>query len=180
MKTVSLPDGAAVTLRPIHPGDGPALTALYDRLSPQTAYQRFFTVMRRLPPDWAHILSNVDYDRRMAIVAIGPENTLIGVARYAHDARLQEAEIAIVVEDRWQGRGLGRHLLTELIGYAQGKGIRRFRAYVLADNRRMLDLLERVTAIRDRRLEAGVVSLALAPRGDSGSAAATPAPRAAR
>jgi hypothetical protein len=61
--------------------------ALYGRLSPLTAYQRFFTVMRRLPPDWTHILANVDYDRRMAIVALDPGDELIGVARYAYDQK---------------------------------------------------------------------------------------------
>ena len=107
MRSVTLTDGTQVTLRRIRPEDESALTALYERLSPQTAYQRFFTVMRRLPPDWAHILANVDYDRRMAIAALGPGGELIGVARYVYDERAQEAEIAIVIEDRWQGRGLG-------------------------------------------------------------------------
>jgi GNAT superfamily N-acetyltransferase len=123
VKPISLTDGTQVTLRPIRSDDESALTALYERLSPQTAYQRFFTVMRRLPPDWAHILANVDYDRRMAFVALGPGDELIGVARYAYDGRAREAEIAVVIEDRWQGRGLGTLLLGELIGYAQGKGI---------------------------------------------------------
>ncbi|HWC07319.1 MAG TPA: GNAT family N-acetyltransferase [Gemmatimonadota bacterium] len=163
MKTVTLADGARVTLRPIHPDDESALTALYERLSPQTAYQRFFTVMRRLPPDWAHILTNVDYDRRMAIVALGPDGELIGVARYTYDTQADEAEIAIVIEDPWQGRGIGKRLLGELMGYAEGKGIRRFRAYVLGDNLRMLELIRRVTTVLDRRLESGVVSLLLAP-----------------
>jgi acetyltransferase len=161
---LTLRDGAQVVLRPIRPEDEPALTALYERLSPQTAYQRFFTVMRRLPPDWAHILANVDYDRRMAIAAIGPGDELIGVARYAHDQRADEAEIAIVIEDRWQGRGLGTLLLRELIRYARRMGIQRLRAYVLADNLRMLKLIRRVTTILDRKLESGVLSLLLAPR----------------
>jgi acetyltransferase len=163
MRPVTLTDGTEVALRPIRPEDESALTALYERLSPQTAYQRFFTVMRRLPPDWAHILANVDYDRRMAIAAVGPDGELIGVARYAYDERAQEAEIAIVIEDRWQGRGLGKRLLGELIGYAEGKGIRRLRAYVLGDNLRMLKLIRRVTTIVDRKLESGVLSLLLAP-----------------
>ena len=162
---VRLTDGTHVTLRHIQPEDEPALTALYERLSPQTAYQRFFTVMRRFPPDWVHILANVDYDRRMAIVALDPAGELIGVARYVYDARVQEAEIAIVIEDRWQGRGLGTRLLDELIGYADGKGIRRFRAYVLADNLRMFKLIRRVTTIVERKLDSGVVSLLLAPLG---------------
>jgi len=165
VKPISLTDGTRVALRPIRPDDEPALTAFYERLSPQTAYQRFFTVMRRLPPNWAHILANVDYDRRMAFAALGPGNELIGVARYAYDERAREAEIAIVIEDRWQGRGLGTLLLAELIGYAEGKGIGALRAYVLADNVRMLTLLGRVASILDRKLESGVVSLLLTPRG---------------
>ena len=158
MKVVTTKDGTPVTLRPIRPEDEPELTALYARLSPETAYQRFFTVMRRLPPDWAHILANVDYDRRMAIVAEAPGPELIAVARYASDERAGEAEVAIVVQDRWQGRGLGTILLAELLDYAVGKGIRRFRAYVLADNGRMLDLLKRVATVRERKMEQGVVS----------------------
>ena len=162
---VRLTDGTHVTLRHIQPEDEPALTALYERLSPQTTYQRFFTVMRRFPPDWVHILANVDYDRRMAIVALDPAGELIGVARYVYDARVQEAEIAIVIEDRWQGRGLGTRLLGELIGYAEGRGIRRFRAYVLADNLRMFKLIRRVTTIVEWKPDSGVVSLLLAPLG---------------
>jgi RimJ/RimL family protein N-acetyltransferase len=165
MKPVMLTDGTPVTLRHIRPEDESALTALYERLSPETSYQRFFTVMRRLPPDWSHILANVDYDRRMAIVALGPAGELIGVARYVYDERAQEAEIAIVIEDRWQGRGLGKLLLGELVGYAEGRGIRRLRAYVLADNLRMLNLIRRGTRILDRKLDSGVVSLLLAPLG---------------
>jgi acetyltransferase len=164
MKPVILTDGTPITLRPIRPEDESALTALYERLSPETSYQRFFTVMRRLPPDWVHILANVDYDRRMAIVALGAGGELIGVARYAHDERAQEAEIAVVIEDRWQGRGLGTRLLGELVGYAEARGIRRFRAYVLADNLRMLKLIGRVTTVLERKLDSGVVSLLLGPR----------------
>jgi acetyltransferase len=163
MTPVILTDGTRVTLRHIRPEDESALTALYERLSPLTAYQRFFTVMRRLPPDWAHILANVDYDRRMAIAALGPGGELIGVARYIYDERAQETEIAIVIEDRWQGRGLGTQLLGELIEYADARGIRRFRAYVLADNLRMFKLIRRVTTILERKLDSGVVSLLLAP-----------------
>jgi acetyltransferase len=163
MTTVVLKDGAIVTLRPIRPEDEGALTALYGRLSPQSSYQRFFTVMRRLPPNWAHILANVDYERTMAIVALGPGDDLIGVARYTYDRRSDEVELAIVVDDPWQGRGLGTRLLGELVDYAKQKGLRRFRAYVLADNLRMLKLIRRVATIVDRKLDSGVVSLLLAP-----------------
>ena len=112
-------------LRPIHADDEPRLGDLYDRLSRQTAYQRFFTVMRRLPPDWAHFLANVDYARRFALVAEDARAatpTLVGVARYEPVPNDDAAELAFVVQDSWQGKGLGpeaiktlaRHLIDEL------------------------------------------------------------------
>jgi hypothetical protein len=107
-RTIHLRGGTEVLLRPIRPGDAPELTRLYDRLSPESAYQRFFAVMRRLPPDWARILADVGHDRRAAIVALGPRGELVGVARYSALADPGEAEIALVVQDAWQGRGWGR------------------------------------------------------------------------
>lgn len=169
--TISLNDGASVTLRPIRPEDESGLTALYSRLSRETAYQRFFTVMGRPPPSWAHILANVDHARRMAIVAVGPGNELVGVARYDLDEAADEAEVAIVVQDEWQGKGLGTAMVVELLRYAQAHGIRRFRADVLSENRRMLEIIERLAVVLERHVERGVTSLVFAPR---------PAPRLAR
>lgn len=164
MRSVTLKDGTTVRVRPIRPADEPELSALYARLSPETAYQRFFTVTARLPPSWADILANVDYERRMAIVAVGPDNELIAVARYDLDEAGNEAEIAIVVQDQWQGKRIGTILLAELLRYAEAKGIRRFRADVLAENRRMLDMLGRLTRVLERRTERGVTSLFMVPR----------------
>jgi len=83
-REIILEDGARLRIRPIASDDEARLSTLYDRLSRQTAYQRFFTIMRRLPPDWAHILANVDYRRRMALVAetAGETPELVAVARY--------------------------------------------------------------------------------------------------
>lgn len=164
MTDVTLRDGSRASLRPIRPEDEEALSALYARLSPETAYQRFFTVMRRLPPDWARILARVDYDRRMALVAVDPAGVLVGVARYTCDGEAGEAEIAVVVQDAWQGRGLGTVLLRELVRYAVGRGVHRFCAYVLADNGRMLRLFDRLMRVVERHTEQGVTFLRLVPR----------------
>ena len=172
--SVTLRDGATIMLRPIRPEDERELTALYARLSPETSYQRFFSVMARLPPDWARILANVDYDKRMAIVAVAPGSQLIGVARYDYDDAAKEAEIALVVQDGWQGKGLGTILLRELLAYAATKGIHRFRAYVLGDNRRMLDLLARTTQVLERYTERGITSLLLAHLPPAEAAAGAP------
>jgi RimJ/RimL family protein N-acetyltransferase len=148
-----------VLLRSIRPGDAPALTQLYDRLSPESAHQRFFAVMRRLPPDWARILAVVDHDRRAAIVAAGPDGELIAVARYGTEPGADEAEIAVVVQDAWQGRGLGTILLSALLDHAVRRGITKFLAYVLADNHRMLRLIGRQGVVTERSHDQGVVSL---------------------
>src|SRR2546426_793981 len=69
VQDVKLRDGSYIHIRPIRPQDAPRLQELYGRLSRDTAYHRFFTVMKRLPPDWAQVLATVDYRRRLALVA---------------------------------------------------------------------------------------------------------------
>src|SRR5258706_10611267 len=113
VRTITLKDGFSARLRPIRPDDEPRLVDLYERLSRHTAYQRFFTVLRRLPADWYHFFANVDYVRRLALVAeretvAGVQ--LIGVGRYEPAEEPDTAEVAFVVEDGWQGRGLGGSL----------------------------------------------------------------------
>lgn len=161
-RTVTLRSGDRIRIRPIRPDDEPRLSALYDRLSLTTAYQRFFTRMKRLPPQWAHFFANVDYHDRLAIVAeTGDESapTLVGVARYEPSDDAGAAEIAIVVEDAWQGRGLGAVLLRELIAAGEARGVQRFIAYVLAENRRMLHLLSQHTETVRAKTHQGVTEL---------------------
>jgi RimJ/RimL family protein N-acetyltransferase len=163
-RMVTLRDGALVRIRPIRPADAPRLIDLYRRLSGQTAYQRFFTVMRRLPPDWATWLATVDYRRRLALVAevdtpAGAE--LIGVGRYEPSEPPRTVEVAFVVQDGWQNRGVGTLLVGDLLRAAAARDVRRFRAYVLADNVRMLDLLARHTHVEERKTEFGVTELLL-------------------
>jgi RimJ/RimL family protein N-acetyltransferase len=169
-----LRDGAVLRIRPIRPDDEPRLVALYDRLSEHTAYQRFFTVLRRLPPDWARFFANVDYRRRLALVAergtpAGIE--LVGVGRYESTAEPDVAELAFVVQDGWQGRGLGEVLLRDVLRAGEARGLRRFRAYVLGDNHRMLRLLARHAEILERTIEGGVVALLLRRRPEGGPGA---------
>lgn len=161
-----LRDGTRVHVRPIRPEDAPRLVAAYERLSAHSAYQRFFSTMRRLPPDWARFLATVDYDRRLALIAerpVGDEVELLGVARYepSHD---DAPEVAFVILDAWQNRGLGTALFLALLEAAVARGIRKFRAWVLADNMRMLDLIHRYGNVEQRQRDGAVFELVFTPR----------------
>lgn len=169
-RRVALRDGTLARVRPIRADDEPRLAALYERLSRDTRYQRFFTVRQRLPPDWVHFLANVDYRARLALVVESPADpdALIAVARYeSASSEPGTAEVAFVVQDGWQDRGLGTVLFGDLLAAAAVNGIERFRAWVLADNRRMLDLIARLGEVTHRAIEQGVVELRFRARARS-------------
>ena len=143
-RIVALRSGARVRLRPIRSDDAPRLVSLYGRLSADTAYRRFFSRMRTPPPELAHHMSNVDHQRRLAVVAEPCEGhipVVIGVAGSEPTDNPTTAEVALVVEDAWQGVGLGTILLDEILCAAERHGICEFRADVLTSNDRMLRLL---------------------------------------
>jgi RimJ/RimL family protein N-acetyltransferase len=164
---VPLKNGETLRIRPIRPDDEPRLVELYSRLSRHTAYQRFFTVMRRLPRDWVHYFANVDYRQRLALVAeretvAGVE--LIGVGRYEPSDEEATGEVAFVLEDGYQGQGLGAVLLDAVLRAGAERGLTRFRAYVLADNHRMLRLLAHHTRIIESKTDQGETSVLFEPR----------------
>jgi RimJ/RimL family protein N-acetyltransferase len=165
-RPIALRDGTLVRMRPIRADDAPRLVALYDRLSVDTRYHRFFSAMQRLPPDWARFLADVDYESRLALVVESPRDptALIAVARYEPTRQVGAAEVAFVVEDGWQDRGLGTVLFSELLAAAQLNGVQRFHAWVLADNHRMLDLIRRFGEVREREIDQGVVELIFTAR----------------
>ena len=129
-------DGGTVHLRPIRPEDAAALVELHDRLSEQTRYFRFFGPHPHLSARDVERFTVVDHDRRVAIVATLGDD-LIGVARY-ETVREGVAEVAFVIEDAHQGRGLGPLMLEHLAAAARERGIATFEAAVLPSNRRML------------------------------------------
>ena len=162
IRPLELHDGAALRMRPIRPDDEPRLVELFHRLSPRTVYQRFFRAYDRLPDHWYHRFAHVDYRTRLALVAERQEAggpLLHAVARYEPGEADGTTEIAILVEDAWQHRGLGTLLLDALLAAAEARGLRRFTADVLADNRPMLRVLTRVAHIGRRDLEAGVLTI---------------------
>ena len=174
-QVVVLRNGASVRFRAISPHDAPRLMALCQRSSARTVYQRFFSP-RRLRPEEAHALANVDYRERMALVAeVGTgESDLIGVARYGPGEEAATADIGLVVEDGWQGLGLGSILLKEILHAGAQRGIRHFRADVLTENRPALRLLARYTHIAQSTTSGSVTSITFHRREDSDAGALKP------
>jgi GNAT superfamily N-acetyltransferase len=133
-----------VATRPMRADDDVRLARMWPRLSPDTVYRRFHSPLRGLPPATVHHLVTVDHDRREALVAVVGDE-VVGVARYDRSpADPDSAEFAVVVEDAWQGIGVGRQLLGELATLAGRRGVRRLTATVQMDNDRMVWLIRRL------------------------------------
>ena len=147
VRTVQLWAGRTIRLRPIRPTDAGRLIALHGRLSRETIYSRFFSHLPVLTETRAAYFTTVDYDQRLAIVAVdgavdGADDTeeIVGVARYD---RQQDgsAELGLLVEDRVHGLGIGSVLLAAIIDAARQRRVPTLIADVLSENTRMLHLL---------------------------------------
>ena len=158
-----LRDGTQVIIRPIRTEDAPRLQSLFGRLSRESVYYRFLELRKELTSQEARRLADLDYEDQMALVASCEEceEELIGVARYAviPESQPREAEAAIVVEDRYQNRGLGALLLKRLTVHAVAHGIDAFVATIRNDNRRVLRLVQRSGLPAEFELDAGTMML---------------------
>lgn len=156
-EAVFLRDGTEVTIRPIRPDDAAGLQALFGRLSPESIFYRFLGKPKDLPDEQAQRLANVDYDSHMALVA-ELDGDLIGVARYAEPDWGEDgvAEAGVVVEDRFQSKGLGTMLLKRLATYGEAHGIHTFAATIHHSNLKILGFLRRSGLPVDRRLDGGL------------------------
>jgi acyl-CoA synthetase (NDP forming)/RimJ/RimL family protein N-acetyltransferase len=151
-----LADGGTVFVRPILPTDAPAILALHARLSKETVYLRFFSALPTLSPTLLERFTHVDYVDRLAFVALLGEE-IVAVARYDRIPGGDEAEVAFVVDDAHQGRGLGTLLLEHLAAAAKEAGIRRFVAETLPHNQRMLHVFRDAGWRTERSFSEGVV-----------------------
>ncbi len=132
-----LRDGTGVDLRPIRPEDEPLLHDLVAHLSPQDLRLRFFTPIRSLDRRLAARLSQIDYDREMALVALH-DGAALGIARFFADPDKLKAEYAVAVRTDWHGRGVGYLLMLRLVEVARQWGVGELVGDVLRDNEPML------------------------------------------
>jgi RimJ/RimL family protein N-acetyltransferase len=135
---------ATYEVRPIEAEDAERLRRLFFRLSAETVYRRFFRPIHEPTPSVLAFLCAVDHDRRDALVAVDGEGEIVAVARYDRLGETDEAEVAVVVEDAWQGQGIGSRLVRRLAALAESRGLQVFTATMLGDNRAASGLLHHV------------------------------------
>ena len=132
-----------MVVRRIRAEDAAALQRLVSRSSDRSIELRFLGSLKELSDEMARRFADVDGQDKFALVALDPENSdeIVGVVRYGRDGDGDGAEYAALIEDRFQGRGLGIGLTKNLIGVARENGIGHLYALVMRENVRMLSLL---------------------------------------
>jgi GNAT superfamily N-acetyltransferase len=132
-KGIASSDDPEVRIRPVSPGDEDELRQMLSQLSRETIHKRFHLPIPHLP-EWklAYLVDVDHYDKEAFVALVGDE--ILGQAMYARQ-EAHEAEMAIVVEDQWQSRGIGRLLLSRLAEEAGQQGIESFTGTVLGENR---------------------------------------------
>ena len=137
----TLRDGTEIFFRPVKPTDEPALSEMLYSLSSESVQTRYFTHTMTFPHRDVQKLANIDYQNELAIVAVvpGPSGEeIVAIAQYFLDPMTHAAEVAFIVHDEWQAKGMGSFLLEYIAQIAQQNGVKRFLAKVLPMNKPML------------------------------------------
>ncbi len=154
--------GLNIHFRPIQPADENMLKELFYSHTPSTIYSRYFSQLRHLPHQMLQELVTLDYRDAMAIVGEIPHEgrrRLVAVARYYRNPATNWAEIAVVVQENFQRRGIAAFLLRHLAKVAAQQGIAGFIASVLPDNIAMLGAFRKIAAPVEITLQPGVASV---------------------
>jgi acetyltransferase len=161
----TMKDGGQVTVRPIRPEDEPLMVRFHETLSERSVYLRYFHLLnleQRTTHERLTRICFIDYDREMALVAVhrNPETgdgEILGVGRLMKIHGTREAEIAVLISDHWQGRGLGRELLSRLLTVAADDRLSFVVADILPDNRGVMRILDKLGFTLKHSLDDDVV-----------------------
>lgn len=164
-ETVVMPGGRRFLLRPIRPEDEPALRYAFSLLSPESIRMRFFAPLKEMSHQLGARLTQIDYEREMALVLSDPPGTgevqLYGVVRISADPDNEKAEFAVIVRDDMTGQGLGELLMRRIIAYARGRGTGAIFGDVLVGNEVMLALCRQLGFTVSEGPAAGTVRVEL-------------------
>ena len=163
-----LKDGSEVMLRPIRPEDEPMELDFIKGLSIETSRYRFFQIIKDLPHDALVRFCNIDYDREMAFIAetIDSDSNRarkieIGVSRLILDPNKKHGEFAVVIADKYQGKGLGTKLVDMLIEFARDKGAETIYGIIMSGNIAMIRLCEKLGFTTRREQDSVIAELRL-------------------
>lgn len=163
-QTIRIADGRSLLLRPIRPEDEPAYQELFAGLSPEDIFLRFMNPMKVLPHSLAARLTQLDYDREMALGLFDPGGSggprFCGGVRITADADNERAEFAILLRRDMTGLGLGPMMMRRILDYARKRGIREVYGEVLGENTPMLRLCKALGFSLKRMVEDPGVILA--------------------
>ncbi len=143
IRQTTLKDDRPMILRPVRPEDALSIQSLVRGLSIQSRYLRFMHTVSELSPLLIARFTRLDYDRQMSFVAVADEaeNEIVGVSRYTMNNDRTAGEFALSIADAWQGKGLGKALLSLLISHARSRGLRCLQGTVLRENETMQHLM---------------------------------------
>ncbi|NKD54280.1 MULTISPECIES: bifunctional acetate--CoA ligase family protein/GNAT family N-acetyltransferase [unclassified Haematospirillum] len=157
--------GQDVILRPIRPEDEPNHHVFVSRLDPEDIRFRFFGVIQELPRSQMARMTQIDYDREMAFIAVGydaeGQSETLGVVRVVNDPDHEEAEFSIVVRSDLKGTGLGNALMHKMIRYCRSTEVRKMTGQILIENKRMLAFVEQLGFRRVRNVDVDVAEVEL-------------------
>jgi acetyltransferase len=161
----TMKDGTPVAIRPIRPEDEPAMVKFHATLSERSVYLRYFHLMnlsQRVSHERLTRICFIDYDREMALVAErrNPhtgESEILGVGRMTKVHGANDGEVAVIVSDNWQGRGLGKELLGRLCKVGADEKLTHLVADILPDNRDVMRICEKLGFSLKHSLEDEVV-----------------------
>ncbi len=145
VKNIQLNDGTDMIIRPIRPEDAEIEAKFVRELSDETKYFRFMNHLQELSQEMLVRLTQIDYHDEMAMIAVtstGAGEEQIGVARYTTNPDKKSCEFALVVSDKWHGRGIAHHLMKSLMEVARDRGLERMDGQVLGNNFKMLQLIK--------------------------------------
>jgi acetyltransferase len=138
-RTIRLGDGREVLVRPVRPEDETMFRAFFPRVTMEDLRLRFFAPVREFSHEFIARLTQLDYARAIALVAIDPANgEMLGAVRLHADANFDRGEYAILVRSDLKGHGLGWHLMQIMIEYARWLGLKTIEGQVLRENTTML------------------------------------------
>lgn len=158
---VTLKSGEEVKLRPILPEDEPAHASFINNVSKEDLYKRFFTEVGELNHEALSNLTQIDFNREIAFVAVTQKGDILGVSRALINPDNTDAEFAILIRSDLKGCGLGRILMTRIIDFCKNKGTKQMSGMTMPTNRGMLTLAQKLGFELDVQFEDGTADMLL-------------------